>query len=378
MSATNVKPISADSHVIEPSGCYVDRIEKKYRDEAPRIEHVEGLGPAYVLRDIEKPVPLGRISAAGKDPRTFGNEVTMDELYEGGWDAKARITAQEEDGVAAEVLYASVGMVLCNHPDPGYKQACFQAYNLWLQEFCAGAPDRLFGMGQTAVRSISETVADLEKFKEMGFKGAMFPGEPSFEVPYHHTDFDPVWRTASELGLPIAFHVLVARSQDALTSLTDSNRDAGMIKAWATGMSLTFSIQNILAQFVWGRVFERHPRLNVISVEADAGWVAHFAHKMDCVYDRHRFSMGDTDMERMPSEYFLDNVYHTFQNDITACRSLDQVNPRRLMWASDYPHSDSTWPWSQDVIERTMAGLSEQQKRWLLRDNVVELHGLSA
>lgn len=79
----------------------------------------------------------------------------------------------------------------------------------------------------------------------------------------------------------------------------------------------------------------------------------------------------------MPSDFFRENIYLTFQDDYTAFRNVDQMNPRRLMWASDFPHSDSTWPWSQDVLATQTANLTEEQKRWILRDNVRELYKLA-
>ena len=86
------------------------------------------------------------------------------------------VAEQDRDGVAAEVLYPSVGMLLCNHPDADYKKACFDAYNLWLAEFQSHAPDRLIGLGQTALRSVDEGIDDLQRIKDLGLRGVMLPG----------------------------------------------------------------------------------------------------------------------------------------------------------------------------------------------------------
>src|SRR3984957_19983556 len=75
----------------------------------------------------------------------------FEEMHKGGWDPNARMADQDRDGVAAEVIYPTVGMVLCNHRDFDYKKACFDAYNLWIGEYCAAHPDRLIGTGQTAM-----------------------------------------------------------------------------------------------------------------------------------------------------------------------------------------------------------------------------------
>jgi predicted TIM-barrel fold metal-dependent hydrolase len=79
----------------------------------------------------------------------------------------------------------------------------------------------------------------------------------------------------------------------------------------------------------------------------------------------------------MPSEYFYENVYTTFQDDWVAFKMKDMCNVRRLMWANDFPHSDSTWPWSQDLLRKHTANLSEQEKNYILHDNVSELYRLA-
>jgi uncharacterized protein len=79
----------------------------------------------------------------------------------------------------------------------------------------------------------------------------------------------------------------------------------------------------------------------------------------------------------MPSEYFHDHVYTTFQDDWVAFRMLDMVNPARLMWANDFPHSDSTWPRSQEVLARHAAHLTDAQRAMILHDNVAALYGLA-
>ena len=81
-------------------------------------------------------------------------------------------------------------------------------------------------------------------------------------------------------------------------------------------------------------------------------------------------------MAKPPSDYFRENVYLTFQDDFVAFNTVDLMNPRHLMWANDFPHSDSTWPWSQQMLARQTKSLTDEQRRWILRDNVVELYNL--
>ena len=69
-------------------------------------------------------------------------------------------------------------MMICNHDDDAFKKACFDAYNRWIAEYCAEAPDRLLGAGQTALRTIDEGIGDLVAIADAGLRGVMMPGEP--------------------------------------------------------------------------------------------------------------------------------------------------------------------------------------------------------
>ncbi len=278
-------------------------------------------------------------------------------MHKGGWDTQARLADQDRDGISAEIIYPSIGMALCGHPDAELKQASMWAYNRWLQEFVGGAPNRLFGLGTTAVLSVQQAIADFERFKDMGFKGVMLPCEPATEFDYDDPRFDPLWKASSQLGLPISFHVL--------TSTKDKNIFGGAprgprIASWG---GVIRTCQDIIGMFIFGRVFERNPDLKLVCVEADAGWAPHYMYRMDHVYKRHRAWLKCDEMPKLPSEYFNEHVYLTFQDDWVAFRMTDMCNPRRLMWANDFPHSDSTWPWSQEILLKHTAGLTEQEKQ---------------
>ena len=144
------------------------------------VDGGEGVGDVFVVDGHEAPGADGpgrRGRQAGRgDPRA--GRQRFDELHRGGWDPEARLADQDRDGVAAEIIYPTVGMVLCNHPDFDYKQACFDAYNRWIAEYCSAHPDRLLGCGQTAMRSPEEGIADLHAIQALGLRGVMMPGEP--------------------------------------------------------------------------------------------------------------------------------------------------------------------------------------------------------
>ena len=357
--------LSADSHITEPPDTYVDRIEPRFRDRAPKLVHHDTLGDIFVIDGMNKPIPMGLVAAAGKDPKDITiHGVKFEELHRGGWDPEARLADQDKDGVAGEIIYPTVGMVLCNHKDFDYKKACMDAYNLWITEYCAAHPDRLFGIGQTAVVDVESAIEDLRAIKALGLRGVMMPGFPQHE-DYQDPIYDPLWEAAIDLELPLSFHILTSRDQQVRGPAI--NGFLGIIRG----------CQDVIGTLIFGGVFERNPRLKVVCVEADAGWVPHYKYRMDHAFKRHRYWLKPSaELSRLPSEYFSENIYVTFQDDYVAFQTAELCGPRRLMWASDFPHSDSTWPWSQQVLEEQTKSLTPEQRDWILHDNVAELYGL--
>ncbi len=361
--------ISADSHITEPPDCYTAHIDPAFRDRAPRMVTHPDHGDQFIVEGM-RPISMGLVAAAGKLPEEITvSGVMFDELHRSGWDPAYRLADQDRDGVAAEIIYPTVGMVICNHDDADFKKACFDAYNRWIAEYCSEAPDRLLGCGQTALRSVDEGIADIAAIKAAGLRGVMMPGEPGTAEDYDDPAWDPFWQAAIDLGLPLSFHILTSRNS-AFSGKPRGSRLNGFL-------GIIRGIQDIMGTLVFGGVFERFPDLKVVCVEADAGWVPHYMYRMDHAYNRHRNWMAPgISLSKAPSEYFAENIYVTFQDDWTAFKQANDMNWRRLMWANDFPHSDSTWPWSQAMLAEHAAGLTDEQRRAILGGNVADLYAI--
>jgi predicted TIM-barrel fold metal-dependent hydrolase len=368
-----ISAISADSHVTEPGDCYRPNIDPAFRDRAPVAVTDATMGAAINVDQGKMTIPYGMIAAAGRswDQISPFIHVGWDELHAGGWDGHARLAEQDRDGVLIEVLYPSVGMLLCNHPDADYKHACFQAYNRWMAEYMSVAPDRLIGVGQTALRSVEEGIDDLEQMKALGLRGVMLPGYAAChdEGDYDDPRWDPFWRAAVELDLPVSFHILTG----GVGTLGSPDFRGPKMNGF---FGIIRSCQDMIGTLVFGRVFDRVPELRIVCVEADAGWVPHWMYRADHAVERHRNWLGAGDLERKPSEYVREHVYVTFQDDWVAFQTAHLMNHERLMWASDHPHSDSTFPNSQRVLAEQTAHLTEVVRDDIVWRNCARLYGL--
>jgi predicted TIM-barrel fold metal-dependent hydrolase len=362
--------ISADSHVLEPHDLWTRRLAQgSFADRAPKMVEDAEHGHLFVIDGV-RPFPVGLAGAAGRpssELRASGTRV--EELRSGGWDPATRLQDMDTDGIDAEVLYPSVGMALAQSTDAGYQLACVRAYNDWLVEYCEAGEGRLVGLAMVPTIDVDDGVAEIERAHRAGLRGAMVPGVAA-EGHYADTRFDPLWAAFAERGWPVSFHIL--------TGGMGGDPTLGSGIALMTVMSVVHQVQQTLSLLIFGGVFDRHPGLRVVSAEHDGGWVAHYAYRLDQMYERHHSWLGRraAAIRRQPSEYLRTNVWYTFQKDPVAVETRHRVGVGQLMWASDYPHSDSTWPHSRKVIERDFAGVPADELDAIVRGNAAALYGV--
>ncbi len=368
--------ISADSHIVEPPNCYVDFIDPKFREDAPHVVRKPNGQDIYVIKDMKQSVPMGFLDGAGMTvPERQKHVATtkFEETRPGGYDAKARLVDMDREGTAAEIIYASVGMVLCSHPDPVYKDAAMKAYNRWLQSFCEGAPNRLFGLGMTAALSVDSAIKDFRRCKEMGFVGMMMPGEP-IQSDYDKPEYDALWQCAVDLDMPVCFHILTSKEGNIDSVFSAPARGHPLVGF----MKIIRAVQDIIALMVLGGVFERHPKLKLVCAEGDAGWMPHFMYRMDHAANFNVDKGIIPGLSMLPSGYLKRNVFMTFQDDFVAFQNVNAgiTDYRQLLWANDYPHTDSTWPNSQALLARQAKDVAPDKLRAILRENTASLFNL--
>jgi predicted TIM-barrel fold metal-dependent hydrolase len=354
--------ISADSHVVEPGNAYVDYVDRAWRDRAPRMVDDEE-GVRYLLDGLA-PVRVDVAASAGIAPGERGKKRPYTDVPRGSWDPVARLDQQLADGVSAEVIYPTIGMFLYAHTDVDFKAACFAGYNRWIAEFCDTAPDRFFGCATTVLRAPEDGIADLKAAKALGLRSILMPAAPVGE-DYDSPIWDKFWEAAVTLDMPLSFHTIVTGGLEKKVRGSKLNQIYTTIHA----------IHELLGLFVLTGIFERHPGLKIVCVEGDAGWLPHYAQRMDRFYREHKYFAETGLLTKMPSEYIFENIYFTFQDDEVAFRYADSMNWHRLMWANDFPHPDASWPNSRALLEKQTAFLTAEQRRAILCSNAAALYG---
>ena len=367
---TAYRIISADSHFVEPPTMWAERMDQRFRDRAPHtVRGHNGQEGEFFLCGNITPVPVAGFFGSGKTAeelpqhRKKGFEVAPKSV----WDPAERLKEQDADGVSAEALYTSMGMLLFGLDDAELRAACFRAFNDWAAEYCSYDPKRLIGLGVISLEDIPAAVAELERIAKKGLRGALIWGSPPDDRPYSSQEYDPFWAAAQDLQMPLSLHILTGRGGVQF----DPRR------VLYRYMRLPQEIQLSFADLIVGGVPERFPRLKLVSAENDVSWIPHFLYRIDHAYDRLRHIEGLA-LPMLPSEYMKRNVVATFQFETTNVKFTREIfGAENILWSSDYPHTDSPWPRSRDIIAQAFAGMSEQDVQKMVGGNALRLYGLN-
>ena len=368
----NYRLISGDDHVSEPVDLWTTRVESKFRARAPHIVRIED-GSDWWYTDGSKGVPVVAAAQAGvrfDDIDKLSQQGQVEDIPAGAYDPDARIVDMDLDGIYASVIYANQGLLLYTVPDTELLQALFKPYNDWLAEYCQTHPKRLIGIAMTLLDDVEWGVRELERCHKLGYTGAMIPVYPTPDRPYHLPEYEPFWSAAEDLGMAISLHIGTLR-QSGLATLTDFENVTPDYFC-----NTDYWVRQSLCQMIMGGVFEQHPKLQIGSIENEASWGALLMVNMDYTYTQrnqlphwHRYKE-----DMLPSDYFRRNVFLGFQEDALGIQLREHIGINTLQWGSDYPHIESTFPRSQEILDDILADCSEDEKAQIAGGNAAEVY----
>jgi predicted TIM-barrel fold metal-dependent hydrolase len=372
--------VSADDHIDLtwlPKDLWQRRVPREHRERAPKVVDA-GEGPQWVCGDERWDLWGGRRGAAGAQGGRR-NALERAGVLEPGvlrpTTTALRLADMDRDGIDATVMYGPIVPLLI--ADPHLRRVCYRAYNDWLAEFCVTAPDRLVGAGLIPIDEPKTAADEVRHLARLGLRTGMFLAA-RVELPLWDEAWDALWEAGAETGLPIGFHL-----GGGVRSALYKGPKAGS----AGNMGVRVSCSNIqidesLASVIFSGALERYPNLRIVLAETGIGWLPYFLERMDDTYakfldaEEHWRTHGDFQLTMPPSAYFRRQVWATFQTDRVGMRLLDLLGTDRVMWASDYPHADSTWPLSQRAIEEHFKDTPEATRRRIVCDNARQLYGL--
>ncbi|MHB8439720.1 MAG: amidohydrolase family protein [Acidimicrobiales bacterium] len=380
--AREYRLISADGHVVEPPDMWTKYLPKKFHERAPKLVKDAKGGDAWELVPGTAPMPLGLVTNAGQFGKRYEElewyGSTYDTILKGSFEGKARIDEQDFDGVDAEVLFPSqrtMGAFMAQEDDD-YHLAGLEAYNTWMHdEFMAADPKRLIGLAQMPGVDVKTACKWLIDAKASGFRGVIISAYPSGGNSLSDED-DVFWELAEAEQMPVHIHSgLRQAGKRKAGSFQQAAAAAGRQIGLAEMGGPVGEASGVMSKFIYSGVFDKFPSLQMVAVECGVGWIPHFLEHMDDHYWRNR-TWTNSQLKMLPSEYFRRNWKATFIREPFAVATRHWIGIDNMMWSTDYPHHRHDWPYSRRIIEESMGGVPDEERRRLVCDNAKELYRL--
>ena len=379
--ARTYRTIDADQHLNPPQTFWADYLPQPLKPLAPKLEHGEDAD--YIVFEGKRRKINLMNALAGKKAQDFKMEGRASDVLKGNYDAQARLADMDADGVDAAVLYGG-GPLGTQNVELYYES--FRAYNRYLKDFCDHDRQRLCGVAYLPMRDVEESIKMLHEVAEMGFttvnipafpqrpqstvslsntgasaqmaaQAAALTGDPWYEVQYDQPQFDRFWAAAVDHDIALTIHLgaRMTRFEDKTRLLSDM-------------LASKFAMAEPVAILIFGKVFDRFPKLRYGTIESGGGWMAFAADYMDRTWEKQRFWLG-SDLKNPPSFYMEQNIWASFIHDRVAIETRNLPGAKNVMWSSDYPHSETTFPDSQQWIDRLFAGVPDPDKHMILSEN---------
>jgi predicted TIM-barrel fold metal-dependent hydrolase len=374
-----IKIIDVDTHFTEPGDLWTARLPQALKSRGPYIKRVGHLdfwhigdtrispsGASVIDRRRDK--VLGRLSLP-----------TFEEIHPAAFDVKSRLEFMDDLGIWAQICFpnsfAGSSVSLLNWVDKDFAQTLIQIYNDDRADKQKESGERLLpmallplwdqkAMGREAARCVDE----------LGMKGFNLPDRPEqFGLPSLTEDhWTPLFEVCNAKAIPINFHIATGGIDGF--QITWKNFDYE--RKLAVGAML-FYIGNAatIGNFIVSGLFDKYPRLKVVSAESGVGWIPFVLEALEYQIDE---MMPDKKLQRRPTEYFRDHIYASFWFEkIAPQRMLDLIGPDNVMFETDFPHPTSLYPDPQAHIKQALGGVDQVTLRKVLQDNAVRCYNLS-
>jgi predicted TIM-barrel fold metal-dependent hydrolase len=414
MTATELRYIDSDGHILEHPTGMPDYAPAKYRDRIWHIETDEA-GEEW-LHYNGTVTPANFMAAAGTAglsdedrAKSFRGELRYTEVRPAAYNAKARLQDMDQDGIDLAVLYPTMLLGLQSLRDVDFAEAQARAYNDWCSDHVQEGDGRLFGAGAVPPMhepaDVARVAAEIRRVAELpGMVSVFMRPNPAVDWrPFNDPVYDPIWQAAQDTGLPIALHPFLApdlpgacvglrlgrpRNDDgsyvanfdpSIHTLDDEVR-AGAARSsvlFTQAIANPVDVMSSIAYLLAGGVCERFPEAKFIFLEANGGWIVPWLERLD--HHCKKFQWEVTDLSMLPSEYMKRQCWISFDPDeamlaTTARSSL--VGAERIIWASDYPHPDAKFPGVTEELGEALEGLTFEQKQAITSESAIALYGI--
>ena len=345
--------VSADNHWSIVDDIFYDRAPRDLKSRMPRRVIDEG------GLDL-------RIGGKSVIPAAFRKVFKSFEDIPGCTQLDARLADLETEGIQKEIVFGNSIGVFLGFPDVEVRECIYRIYNEYIAQLGAAAPSRFYGVGYVNFWDMTKVRDSLMHVKDLGLKTYLLPinpkGADGVPLSYCADDMEPLWAAAEEVGLPICFHVG--------EYFQDGPGGIGTTQMVSLG-----PFRKTFGELIFGGILDRHPSLRVVFVEGDLNWIPGALQTAQMVCECYA-DIIEPKVSHDPWHYWQNNCYATFMADPAGIRMIDLIGPDRVMWASDYPHVESTYGYSWTAIQAVVDGVAGHDARNILGGTAISVFGL--
>jgi uncharacterized protein len=382
MARDGYKILDSDMHVFEPYDLYEKYMDAEWGERIPRGKPRTKHGQIKFTYSDGRPLrPSGTQVLAATMPKPNSGESSPGEAQVAhryakplarDYDAVSQLAAMDDEGLDVAVLFRTFPLHCDDSLEAEYANALCRAWNDWMADFCKADPMRLRPSALITLHDVDLAVDETRRaITDLGAIGLCLVPEPSNGKHIHDRYYDPVWREAEKLGVPVCFHPAASPNQDqAVHRFRGQSNEAVLINAFRNPIELMFAIGSFCA----GGVLERFPKLRVAFLEGNCSWLPWALYRLDERWEMRKDYCNES-MSMKPSDYFLRQCFISVDVEENLVGDVvKRIGDDNVVISTDYPHADSHWP---DAVNHFMAmELPSRARKKILWDNCARLYGV--
>jgi predicted TIM-barrel fold metal-dependent hydrolase len=401
--------VDCDAHITEPLDLWTSRAPSSWLGRVPELRTINGQSGWYLHDELWSRIGGNTIASNGEKVLGTLTLQPFSELSPASWSVKERLELLDEMGIAAQILYPNGIGFASNHifaiDDEEERAVILQIYNDFLVEVQEESDERLLPQALLPVWDMDFTIREMTRLIDNGIRGFTISDKPELlglpELPDSY--FDPMWDLFNESSAVVNFHIASGLGREELeamrVAMSSENPTDGSGRALKSGTVASpswgklgpqrkmavFSAQSqmsnvrIVVNLCMSDIFDRYPKLKVVSAESGIGWVPFILETMDFQYDEMVTSKDEVSPGgRHPSEYFRDHLYVMFWFESVAPQKLiHDIGVKNILVETDVPHPTCLYPNTRAHFARVLADVGPSARQRILRDNAIELYRLN-
>ena len=383
-----LKVVDADTHIVEEGDLWTSRVPASLRDRVPHVELNADGDPTWVMEGVElswayRGTVIARDGTKTETVRAYSEWTGLDDIHLGSYQVAPRLEVMDHAGIWAQIVFPnnvglggqSVGLAT---DDRALLRTCVEIYNDWGAELMEQSGIRLLPMAVMPAWNVEDCVREARRAHGLGFRGVNITADPSDQgaPDLAEPDWDPLWEVCEELELPVHFHIGNSETSMSFFDKYAWASHSDGLRLAIQGTMLFLGNARSVVNIICSGMLERHPGLQVVSVESGAGWIPFVLEAL--TYEMAENAPADyARLSLTPLEYFQRQVYATTwfeRHDLATL--VSRLGEDRIMFETDFPHPTCLYPDPLVNAAANLADLAPAAQEKILSGNARRLYKL--